>query len=150
MIQVEKFQKTLKKFPFLWNNFKKFIREIEKELGKLFHLFRKSRFHKIVEKVPKRVIKFSFLWKNFQNFIREIEQELGKISQFLGEVYSIIKMEKTPKNKENSVFLEWFLFHEIFLKFMKYFHFYRKIYASYKDSGKISYHIVTTILYSVC
>ena len=34
---MEKFRKEVNEFLFLWNNFQKFIRESEEDLGKIYH-----------------------------------------------------------------------------------------------------------------
>ena len=41
---MEKIQKDVNNFPFLWNNFHKFIRESEEELGKISHFSGKVDF----------------------------------------------------------------------------------------------------------
>ena len=79
---MEKISKKVNKFPFLYNNFDKFIRETKEELGKISHIFGKKEFHNLSGKRSKINKQFRFLWNNFQKFIKEIKK-LAKIFIFL-------------------------------------------------------------------
>ena len=70
---MEKSPKKVNKFSFSLNNFEKFIRESEEELGKISYFLGKVDITIKVEKALEKVNKFSFSLNNFQKFIRESE-----------------------------------------------------------------------------
>ena len=89
----------MSKFPFLWNNFQKCIREREEKMEKTAHLI---------------VKKFQFLWNNYQKFIKEIEEEYRKnFSIFRKSIVRNLNGRNSEKSKKITVFLMGTISHNL-------------------------------------